>query len=489
MMNTENMLQLVENLLSHSRETEWIEFKLNYADPEKIGEYISALSNSAALYDKPSGYIVCDIEDKPDKIEGTDFKPYSQKIKTQEIENWLATQLNPCIDIRFHEASIPKPIVILEIQSARSFPTSFRGTEFIRIGSYKKKLRDHPEKERQLWQLFSKTTFDHDVAIYDVDADDVLDLIDYPAYFKLMEQRLPDNRSAILEKLLSEQIIRKSKNSLKFDITNVGAVLFANDLRQFERLARKAPRVIIYKGSNRVETIKEQGGSKGYAVGFEGLITYINDQLPQNEHIEKAFRKEVRMYPEIAIRELVANALIHQDFTLTGTGPKIEVFTDRMEISNPGRPLIDTLRFIDEPPQSRNEKLVSLMRRMNICEERGSGIDKVIFQVEAFQLPAPDFRVTEHHTIAVLYGPRPLSEMDKVDRIRACYQHACLCYVSGKSMTNASLRERFKTDSLAIVSKIISDAAKAGLIQSTEVSSRKYAKYMPFWAMHQKKLI
>ena len=101
----------------------------------------------------------------------------------------------------------------------------------------------------------------------------------------------------------------------------------------------------------------------------------------------------------------------------------------------------------------------------------------------------PDFRVTEHHTIAVLYGPRPLSQMDKVDRIRACYQHACLCYVSGKSMTNASLRERFKTDSLAIVSKIISDAAKAGLIQSTEVSSRKYAKYMPFWAMHQKKLI
>ena len=160
-----------------------------------------------------------------------------------------------------------------------------------------------------------------------------------------------------------------------------------------------------------------------------------------------------------------------------------------MEISNPGRPLIDTLRFIDEPPQSRNEKLVSLMRRMNICEERGSGIDKVIFQVEAFQLPAPDFRVTEHHTIAVLYGPRPLSQMDKADRIRACYQHACLCYVSGKSMTNASLRERFKTDSLAIVSKIISDAAKAGLIQSTEVSSRKYAKYMPFWAMYQKNLI
>jgi len=104
------------------------------------------------------------------------------------------------------------------------------------------------------------------------------------------------------------------------------------------------------------------------------------------------------MYPEIAIRELVANALIHQDFTIRGTGPMIEIFSDRMEITNPGIPLIDTLRFIDEPPQSRNEALASFMRRVNICEEQGSGIDKIILQVKMFQLPAPDFIVTSKHT-------------------------------------------------------------------------------------------
>jgi ATP-dependent DNA helicase RecG len=79
---------------------------------------------------------------------------------------------------------------------------------------------------------------------------------------------------------------------------------------------------------------------------------------------------------------------------------------------------------------------------MNICEERGSGIDKVIFHIELFQLPAPNFRVSDNSTIVVLYGPRQFSQMSREERIRACYQHACLQYVSNKQMTNASLRKR-----------------------------------------------
>src|SRR5262249_30630504 len=161
---------------------------------------------------------------------------------------------------------------------------------------------------------------------------------------------------AILERLEAERIINRQASD-SFDICNVGAILFAADLQAFGRLARKAPRVIIYRGDSRIETIKEQSNVKGYATGFESLLNYVYDQLPQNEQIERAFRSAVRMYPAIAIRELVANALIHQDFNLTGTGPMIEIFSDRMEISNPGLPLIDPLRFIDEPPRSRNETL------------------------------------------------------------------------------------------------------------------------------------
>ena len=141
-----------------------------------------------------------------------------------------------------------------------------------------------------------------------------------------------------------------------------------------------------------------------------------------NEEIGKALRKTVRMYPELAIRELVANALIHQDLYERGSAPVVEIFSDRIEITNPGTPLITTMRFIDEY-QSRNEKLASLMRRVGICEEQGSGIDKVIFQVEVFQLPAPEFMATEKHTKVILYAYQKLSDMNRKDRIRACYQH------------------------------------------------------------------
>ena len=95
----------------------------------------------------------------------------------------------------------------------------------------------------------------------------------------------------------------------------------------------------------------------------------------------------------VAVRELVANALIHQDFSITGAGPMVEIFEGRIEVTNPGEPLVATDRFLDSPPKSRNESLASLMRRFRICEERGSGIDKVVSQIELYQLPPPLFEV------------------------------------------------------------------------------------------------
>jgi len=482
-----NLDHLLTSLLALPKETEWVEFKHDNDAPEEIGEYISALANSAALHGREAGYLLWGVEDVTKRVVGTRASPRQRKVGNEELENWLAHLLAPRIDFRFYEWEHQgMRMVLLQVQPAVGSPVAFKGTEWIRVGSLKKKLKDHPGKEKELWLVLARLCFEKGIAAPGMTSDEVLARIDYPQYFELSGLSLPANRAGILERLAVDHLI-VPRGGDHFDITNLGAILFAKNLNQFEGLTRKALRVIQYKGNDRLATIKEHVETKGYAAGFSAVVDYINDQLPSSEEIGRALRREVRTYPKIAVRELVANALIHQDFSMTGTGPMVEIFTDRIEITNPGAPLIDPLRFIDEPPQSRNEALAAMMRRLNICEERGTGIDKVIAEIELYQLPAPDFQATPQHTRAFLYAPRKSPKMDAAERIRACYQHSCLCWVAGKAMTNATLRERLGIEehNYAIASRIIAETIKAGLVKhaNPENKSRKHAKYLPFWLM------
>ncbi len=483
--STDYLIGLVQELRKLPNETEWVEFKRNKAEPQEIGEYISALSNSAALTGKAFAYVVWGIDDVTHDVVGTSFSPGLERVHSEELENWLLRQLSPRINFRFFASEADGlPLIVLEIARASGHPVQFNGQEFIRVGSYKKRLREYPEKERELWRIFDQKPFECIVAADGLAARDVLGLLEYPSYFDLLHLPLPASRDRILQALAADDLILRSPDG-KWDITNLGAILLAKRLKEFRTLSRKAIRVIIYKGNSRVETLREQAGAKGYAVGFEGLIDYISAQIPSNEVMGKALRKTVPMYPDLAVRELVANAFIHQDFHVTGSGPMVEIFDDRMEITNPGEPLVSTDRFLDSPPRSRNEMLASFLRRAGVCEERGSGVDKVVSQMEAFQLPAPIFEVVEGNTRAVLLAHRPLTRMDKTDRIRACYLHASLKYVCRDFMTNTSLRERFGIEprNSATASRLIKEATEAGFVRPHDPdSARRLMKYVPFWA-------
>jgi ATP-dependent DNA helicase RecG len=486
-MNLIQLQRLLTGLQSLPNEKEWVEFKENRADPEDIGEYISALSNTARLKGESYGYVVWGVRDQTHELVGTNFAPEAEAAKkgNEQLEHWLVRLLTPRLDLRFCSFVVEgKSIVILEIPATLHTPVQFQGTEFIRVGSLKKKLKEYLEKERELWQVLNNSKFEEEISKFGLDGNEVLSLLDYTKYFEMTDQSLPQNKDGILSKLQTDNLITKALEG--WSITNLGAILFAKNLDDFNRLSRKALRIIQYQGKNRVKTMREAPSSKGYAIGFESAVEYINNLLPKNEEIGQALRKEVGMYPELAIRELVANAIIHQDFTISGTGPMVEIFDDRIEITNPGRPLVETLRMMDEPPRSRNESLASLMRRMNICEERGSGIDKVVFEVELYQLPAPNFTLKEQSMVVTLYAQQELQKMGKEDRIRACYQHACLKYVSYEQLTNTSLRARFNIadQNSAQASRIIGETVEAQLIKqgNPENQSRKHTKYVPYWA-------
>ena len=479
------LVSLVRELCKLSHETEWLEFKVDDAEPNEIGELLSALSNSAALVGKASAYLVWGVADGDHAIVGTRFNPRAAKVGNEELENWLLKLLTPKIHFRFYEVTVDgRSIVLLEIERAFRHPVQFQGQDFIRVGSYKKRLKDFPERERALWRIFDCMPFEKGIAAEHIPDDEVLQLLDYPAYFHLLKLPLPENRDGILKALADDSLVCPC-DAGGWNITNLGAILFAKGLEDFHSLRRKAIRVIQYRGTSRVETLKEHVGVKGYASDFEGLIGFINGVLPSNEVIEQALRKTVPRFPELAVRELVANALIHQDFFVTGVGPMVEIFEDRIEITNPGAPLVDTQRFVDTPPKSRNEVLASLMRRIGICEERGSGWDKVVFQTELYQLPAPLAEVTGDHTRVVLFAPRPLSQMDKADRVRAVYLHACLRFVNREYLTNTSVRERFgiEPQNLAVASRLIREAVDAGVIVPYDADAApKLMRYVPIWA-------
>ena len=482
-MNQIDLIKLLEDIIQQPTETEWLEFKKNFHSCEEIGERISALSNSACIVNRDFAYLVFGVENSTHKIVGTTFRPKSHKAKgNEDLELWLTLRLSPRIDFRIYEFEYNnKTLALFVIPATKTQPVEFLHQAYIRVGSYTKKLNEFPDKQAKIWRNTGKP-FELEIAKDNLSASDVISLLSTETYFDLLKIPYPSDQKGVIEKLSEENIVKKVHS--KYAITNLGALLFAKDLKEFEAVNRKSVRVIVYKGTNKVETEREQVGIKGYAIGFMGLVNWINGQLPANEEIGKALRKETRMYPEIAIRELVANMLIHQDLNSKGF-PMIEIFEDRIEFTNPGVPIVNPDRFIDAYI-SRNDKLADLMRRMGFCEEKGSGMDKVFFYIELYQLPPINILVVENQTRVTIYSYKTLNDLDKKEKIRACYQHACLKYVSNDKMTNQSLRDRFKIEdqNAAIASRIIKDALEERVIKldDPDSKSRKFAKYIPYWA-------
>ena len=483
MMTDHELNILLPKLLSLPKENEYVEFKDSNHKPEEIGKRLSALANGAALIGQQYGYLVFGIEDTTHQVLGTTFKPLSKKIGNEDLELWLSRMLSPRIDFRVFEFPFQdKHIALFHIPAASNQPVLFQNVAYIRVGSNTKPLREYPEKERKLWQKPS-AEYELEFALQNVSEADVIALLDTQTIFDgLLKTPYPTTQASVIEKMIAEKLVIRSNGH--YHITNLGALLFAKDLRQFD-MERKAPRVIKYKGKGKLHTEKDQIGIMGYASGFLRMINYISGLLPSNEVIETAIRQDLQMYPPLAVRELVANAIIHQDFREKGTYLTIEIYDDRIEISNPGLPTLDPIRFIDGY-NARNTLLANIMRRMGFCEEKGSGIDKVVSLCEIFQLPAPDFRTSQNQTIVLLFAHQDLNQMDRKDKIRACYQHCCLMYVTNQKMTNQSLRERFKIEehNYSIASRFIKETISEGLIkpENPDNNSRKYMSYIPYWA-------
>lgn len=476
---------VVSTLIKNQAENETVELKDSLADPTEIGKRISALANSARLHNHESGFLLWGIDDETREPITTKFDPTKAKIGNQPLDIWLASALKPNVHFGFKKVEMDNNIhILLEIPAANNAPVEFKGDAYIRVGEATTLLSNHSAKLMELVSKIGQVRWETAIAADLLKSDEVLSMLDHHALYRLLGETYPTNQTAILNKLCQEKLINVDVDE-RWKITNMGAILLATDLKQFDiPVSGRAIRFVKYAAKHRAsETLFSFESNVGYATGFETLFDTVRANIPRTERIEGALRRSTGLFPELSVRELLANALVHQDMTQRGRAPLIELFPDRIEVSNPGEPLMETSRMIDVNPQSRNEMLANLMRRMGVCEQLGTGIDKIVLEAEKYHLTPPEFRAEGGATKVILGGPKKHGDMTGAERVRACFQHTAIMWLQKDRMRNKTLCERFgiMPGSEAQATAVINAAKAQGLIKLAEEGNPR-AGYIPFWA-------
>lgn len=475
---------LLGRLLLEPAESGWLELKKNNLDPDELGSNVSALANGAMLAGKDRAFILYGVENGTKLPTGTDVRLETARKGGEALANWLSRLVEPRLSIELRDFECDgRRFGVVSIEPSYDRPVKFSGTAYVRVGESTRKLAEFPDRERALWLATSRRRFEEAVAATNVTAEDALEKLDVKALSELTQMPAVVSIEENIKRLVARRFLIDNLEG-RYDITNLGAILLAKDVAWFPSIAGKTVRVVKYSGIDKARSEFEQVGTRGYAAGFTGLMTFLLQRLPKEERIVSGIRRTHSLYPELVIRETLANALIHQDLTISGVGPLVEIYDDRIEISNPGGSLVSVDRMLDER-RSRNENLAAAMREFGLCEERGSGLDRTIIEIESNFLPAPEFISSESAMRVVLFGPRPYSAMAKRDKLRAAFHHCILRWLRQDFMSNSSLRARFSLsdDEYQSVSALIAELVKSRkIVPADPAQGKRNARYVPYWA-------
>jgi predicted HTH transcriptional regulator len=449
----------------------------------KLCKHISAFANLPG-----GGFLVFGVNDKTTDIKGLSREKANNII--EKLSSLCRDGVSPLVSIDHSiESFRENDLLFIYIKESAIKPVHLKNKtiedSFIRSGGT---TRLASRQEVGSLMLNSKTpTWEELHASKLLSEIEVITLLEYGKILELLNMPVPAGINESTRWMEDEKML-VNVDGKGFYITNFGAISAAKDLTKFDGLSRKSVRLIKYEGKNKSENSKEFPGSRGYAIGFEGLIQFLKGLLQDSEVIKNALRVETTVYPEVALRELIANILIHQDFSIRGSGPMIEIFEDRIVFTNPGKllPSKNIDRLIRTTPESRNEILASAFRRYNICEERGSGFEKAVIAIELFGLPPLRFEEFENSFKVTMYAPKKYADMSLNERIEACYQHSIIELYGNGGFNNASLRKRFGMHDkrAAQISLLIKEAIDAGKIKpkDSENVSKKFSIYIPYWA-------
>lgn len=407
--NMYELIALVDRLRHEPHESEWLEFKENWFEPQVIGEYFSALSNGACLAGKSRGYLVFGINDATHEVVGTNFDPYAVKAKgKQDLLIWLSIGLQPNVGFETHILDHSDGrVVLFEIGAAWDRPVCFYGTAYIRVGSSRTKLSKHPDKERAIW---SRRT-DWSAELCERATPDDL----HPdAIAKAREQFKIKHPSKVAEVAIWDDLtfLNKAKLAVHGAVTNTAIILLGKP----EAASLLSPAVvkiswILKDGQNR-ELDYEHFGPP-FILQVDRVLQRIRNLTLRTLPSGTLFPQEISQYDPWVIREGLHNCIAHQDYGLRGRINVVETPSSIL-LSNVGSFIpgaVETVIRQDAPLEVyRNPFLAEAMVSMNMIDTQGGGIKRMYqTQIKRF-FPLPDYDLSQPDRVAVTVRGEVLDE-------------------------------------------------------------------------------
>lgn len=454
-----------------------LEFKeaKNNVKREEMSETCCALANTGG------GYVVLGVTDaSPHQVTGT--QPGTNLSKLVERIN---SKLNPAIPLQATEVKHRDGTVVVLIVGKRpkGSPVEYQRKALIREGQQIRQM-SVPEIAEVLAE--TKPHWLEGPCRSNLTMQEVRQLLEIERFYEMQKKEQPAQLKMVMDDLLALKMLARAGGD-RYTINRMGVLLLAKSISACDPgLRTKRMRVLRFKGIGDTQSFGfDQDFDRGYATGFDDLVQMVVSQM-DNEHFVKGPRRQYEEFvPEVAVRELIANALIHQDFQITGHQLWVRIYTNRIIVGNPGAPLVNINRMIDRH-ETRNEILVDAMRALHICERASTGIDEALAAMEKVHGAPIAYRTGgQDVTEAIVMATRAYDKLSPGLKELACYQHCALRSLYHGPMTNVSFRERFGLDESKRedVSRLFKELVDRKLIKRSIKNghSNKHASYVPQW--------
>lgn len=400
-----SLSNLVLQLTFSSREHEIVEFKHNFHSVDEIGEDLSALANSACLYDVEQAYLIFGIKDNTKEIVGTTFKPHNKKAKgNEDLIPWLSRMMSPKLAFRVDEVVMDtgNHVIVFAVPAAISSPVAFCNIPYIRIDSYTKKLSEYPDEAAKIWR---KQATDWSVAICKEATIQDLSSEAIGRARVLFSAKNPK----LTEIATWDDItfLNKAKLSINGKLTRTAILLLG--LPESDHYLSPANPVItwILKDAHNVEKDYQHFGlpwllavPEVYAKVRNLKYRYIPDG--------SLFPDEVDQFDPYIIREALHNCIAHQDYTLGGKIVLVETEDATLTFLNSGEFLPRSIAHVveaDAPEQRyRNPYLCNAMVNLNMIDTIGSGIKRMFLIQKSKFFPLPDYDMRDNKVRVKIIG-------------------------------------------------------------------------------------